>query len=129
MKGPIFSFNYKLNYQNFTQGTSMPIMNCLCLVKQIIVSRICSKKSFHSQIRTFSKIWNSRNKDPIMKLGSLGHNSLEYYAYLSSPWPHAIILMKVMGSCPSLEIILLATWNLRSAVFTWPILSWITHKN
>jgi hypothetical protein len=39
-----------------------------------------------------------------MKLGSLGHNPLKYYTYLSSPWPRAIIPMRVMGSCPSLEI-------------------------
>jgi hypothetical protein len=27
MKGPKFNLNYKWNYQNFTQGTLMPIMN------------------------------------------------------------------------------------------------------
>jgi hypothetical protein len=129
MKGPNFCFNYKCNYRNFTQGTPMLIMDCLCLVRQIIFCRMCSKKNFHSQIGVFFKIWNSCNKDPIVKLGSLGHNPLEYYAYLSSPWPCAFILVRVTCNCPSPKIILLATWNLGSAVFTWSILSWITHNN
>ncbi len=61
-------------------------------------------------------------------MGSLSHNLLEYYAYLSSPWPYAIIPVKVTSNCPTPKIILLATWNFGSVVFTWSILSWITHK-
>jgi hypothetical protein len=82
-----------------------------------------------SQTRTFSKIWRNCNKYAIVKLGSLGHNSLEYYAYLSSPWPWTIIPIKIMGNCPSPQIILFATYNLGNAILSWSILSWITHRN
>ncbi len=34
-----------------------------------------------------------------------------------------------MGNCPSPQIILFATCNLGSVVFTWSILSWIMHRN
>jgi hypothetical protein len=54
---------------------------------------------------------------------------LEYCAYLSSPWPWTIILINVMGKCPSSQIILFATYNLASVVFAWFILSWTIHKN
>jgi hypothetical protein len=64
-----------------------------------------------------------------VKLGSFGHNSLEYCAYISFPCPCAIIPMRVMGNCPSLNIILLQTYNLGNAVFPRSILSWIMHRN
>jgi hypothetical protein len=89
----------------------------------------CSNKILDSQTRTFSKVWRIHNKDPIVKLGSLSHDSLQYCAYLSLTWPWVIIPTKVMGNCPSPQIILFATYNLGGAIFTWPILSWITHKN
>jgi hypothetical protein len=46
----------------------------------------CSNNDFDSKIGAASKVHNSRNKDPIVKLGSFGHNSLKYCAYFSSPW-------------------------------------------
>jgi len=64
-----------------------------------------------------------------VKLGSFGHNSIEYYAYISSPWPCVIIRVRVISNCPSPDIILLHTCNLGSAIFAWSILSWIIHKN
>ncbi len=128
MKGPNFCFTYKCNYRNFTKGTSMPIMNCLsCNANHVL--RSVFQKDFSLTNWSFSKILNSCNKDPIVKLGSLGQNPLEYYTYLSLPWPCALIPVRVMGNCPSLEITLLATWNLGNAIFTLSILSWITHKN
>ncbi len=77
----------------------------------------CSNKILDSQTRAFSKIQKHRNKYPTVKLGSLGHNSLEYCAYLSSPWPWVIIPIKVMGNCPSPQIILFATYNFGNAIF------------
>jgi hypothetical protein len=64
-----------------------------------------------------SNVHKSYNKNPIMKLGLFGHNSLEYCAYLSSSCPCAIIPMRIMGNCPSLDAILLYTCNLGSAIF------------
>jgi hypothetical protein len=86
----------------------------------------CLNNILDSQTRAFSKVQRNHNTDPIVKLGSLGHNSMEYWAYLSSPWPWAIIPINVMGSP---QIIFFATYNLRSAIFKWSIFSWITHKN
>ncbi len=86
---------------------------------------ICAKNEFcggfsnnnsDSKIRVTSKVHNSCNKDPIVKLGLFGHNSLEYYVYLSSPWPCVIILIRVMGNCPRLDIILLHTYNLGKGI-------------
>jgi hypothetical protein len=62
-------------------------------------------------------------------LGLFGHNLLEYCAHLSSSWPCVIIPMRVMGNCPSPNIILLHTCNLGNAIFAWSILSWIMHRN
>jgi hypothetical protein len=100
------------------------------------MQRVCFEEGVQTRfwthkllIKTFSKVWRSHNKDPIVKLGSLSHNSLQYCAYLSLPWPWAIIRIQVMGNCLSPQIILFTTYNLGSAIFTWPILSWITHKN
>jgi len=89
----------------------------------------CLNKTFDFEIGATSKVCNNHNKDPIMKLGLFGHNSLKYCAYFSSPWPHAIITIKVMGNCLRPNIILLHTYNLKSTVFAWSILSWIMHKN
>jgi hypothetical protein len=89
----------------------------------------CSNNNFDLETWATSKVCNSRNKDPIVKLGSFGHNSLKYCAYLSSPWPSAIILVKVIGNYPRPNIILLHTCNLGNEVFAWSILSWIMHKN
>ncbi len=86
----------------------------------------CLNNILDSQAKVFSKVQRSHNNDPIVKLGSLGHNSLEYCTYLSSPWPWAIIPINIMGSS---QIILFTTYNLRSANFKWSILSWITHRN
>jgi hypothetical protein len=88
-----------------------------------------SNNNFDSKTRVASKVRNSRNKDPIVKLGLFGHDSLEYYAYFTYPWPCVIVLIRVMGNCPRLNIILLHTYNLGNAVFAWFILSWIMHKN
>jgi hypothetical protein len=46
--------------------------------------RGCSNNNFDFEIGATSKVCKSRNKDPIVKLRSFGHNSLEYYAYFSS---------------------------------------------
>jgi len=89
----------------------------------------CSNNNFDSETRTTSNICKIHNKDPIVKLGLFGFNSLEYCAYFSSSCPCVIIPMRVMGNCPSPYIILLQTCNLGSAVFTWSILSWIMHRN
>ncbi len=89
----------------------------------------CSNNNFDFETRAASKVCNNCNKDPIVKLGLFGHNSLEYYAYLSSPWPYAIIPVRVMGNCPRPTIISLHICNVGSAIFTWSILSWIMHKN
>ncbi len=85
----------------------------------------CSNKTFNFETRSFSKIWKRRNNDPIVKLGSFSHNSLEYCicmtmryhtnegnGQLSKPKNHFVFI-----------------WNLGSAVFAWSILSWITHRN
>jgi hypothetical protein len=89
----------------------------------------CSNNTFDSKTRASSKVCKRHNKDPIVKLGSFGHNSLEYCAYFSSSWPCAIILVRVMGNCPSSYIILLHTYNLGSTIFAWSILSWIMYRN
>jgi hypothetical protein len=89
----------------------------------------CSNNNFDSKIGVTSKVRKNHNKDPIVKLGSFGHNSLEYYAYLSSPWPCTIIPIRVMGNFPRPNIILLHTHNLGKIVFAWSILSWIMHRN
>jgi hypothetical protein len=91
--------------------------------------RGCLNKIFYSKIWASSKAQKRHNNDPIVKLGSFGHNSLENYTYFSSPWPCTVILVRVMGNCPSLEFILFITWNLRSTTFARSILSWITHMN
>jgi hypothetical protein len=62
----------------------------------------CSNKIFDSQTKVFSKVQNRHNMDPIVKLGSLGHNLLKYCTYLSLPWPYAIISVRVRGNCRSL---------------------------
>ncbi len=64
-----------------------------------------------------------------MKSRSFGHNSFKYWAHLSSTCPWAIIPIRVIGNCPSPNIILLYTCSLRKVVFAWSILSWITHRN
>jgi hypothetical protein len=64
-----------------------------------------------------------------VKLGSFGHNSLEYCAYISFPCPCVIIHVKVMGNCLNPNMILLQTCNLDKAVFSRSILSWIMHRN
>jgi len=89
----------------------------------------CSNNILDLQAGVFSKIQKSPNKDPIVKLGSLGHNLLEYCANLSMPWPWTIIPVNILGNCSSPQIILFATCNLGNVVFTWSILSWITQKN
>ncbi len=89
----------------------------------------CSNNNFNSETRTTSNICKNHNKDPIVKLGSFGHNSLKYCAYISSLRPCAIILMRVTSNCPNPNIILLQTCNLGSATFAWSILSWIMHRN
>jgi hypothetical protein len=91
--------------------------------------RGCSNNNFDFETKATSKVHKSRSKDPIVKLGSFGHNSLKYCAYFSSPWPCVIILIRIIGSCPSLDIILLHTYNLGRAIFAWSILSWIMHRN
>ncbi len=93
------------------------------------LSRKCSNNILDSQTWAFSKVWNNYNNNPIIKLGSIGHKSLKYYAYFLFPWPCTIILVRLMGNCLIPKIILLATWNLKSAIFAWSNLSWITHKN
>jgi hypothetical protein len=45
--------------------------------------------------------------------------------HIFHPHDHAL----VMGNCPSPNIILLHTYNLRNIVFAWSILSWIMHRN
>jgi hypothetical protein len=74
----------------------------------------CSNNNFDFKIRITSNIRKSRNKDPIMKLGSFGHNSFKYYAYLSSSCPCIIIPMRVAGNCLNLDFILLQICNLGS---------------
>ncbi len=91
--------------------------------------RGCSNNNSDSKTRAAFKVHNSHNKDPIVKLKSFGHNSLKYYAYLSLPWPCAIIPVRVMDNCPRPNIILLHTCNLGNVVFPWFILSWTMHKN
>jgi hypothetical protein len=88
-----------------------------------------SNIGFDFATRATSKMQKSCNKYPIVKLRSFGHNSFEHWTYLSSPCPWAILLVKVIGNCLSLDIILLHTYNLRRAFLTWSILSWITHRN
>ncbi len=89
----------------------------------------CSNNNFNFETRATSEVRKSHNKDPIVKLGLFGHNSLNYCAYLSSPWPWTIISMRVMDNFPSPNIVLLHTCNLGSAIFTWSILSWILQRN
>jgi hypothetical protein len=89
----------------------------------------CSNNNFNSETWVASKVHNSCNKDLIVKLGSFGHNSLKYCAYFSSPWPCAIIPVRIMGNYPRLDIILLHICNLGSASFACSILSWIMHRN
>ncbi len=90
---------------------------------------VCSNNNFDSKIGTTSNVCKSRNKDTIVKLGSFGHNSLEYCAYFSSSCPYAIIPMKIMSNCPSPYIILLQTCNFGSAIFAWSVLSWIMNSS
>jgi hypothetical protein len=80
------------------------------------------------KLEFFPKFKEVFKNNPIVKLRSLGHNSLEYYTYLSSPWPWVIILVNIMGNCPSPQINLFTTCNLGSVVFAWSILSWITQR-
>jgi len=101
---------------------------CNMLAKNEFYGR-CSNNNFDYETWAMSKVHNNCNKDPIVKLGSFGHNSLYYFAYLSSPWPCTIILVRVMGNCPRLDIILLHTCNLGSVVFEWSIFAWIMCRN
>jgi hypothetical protein len=88
----------------------------------------CSNNNFNSEIEIASKVRKSCSKDPIMKLGSFGHNSLEYCAYLSSPWP-CYHTREGNGQLSKLNIILFHICNLGSAIFAWSILSWIMQRN
>jgi hypothetical protein len=119
--GPTIEFDIFNSHMQHDFPCKTCAKNALC--------RRCSIKIFNLKIIAFSKVRKNHNKDPIVKLGSLGHNSLKYYAYISSLCPCIIISMKVTSNCPSLKIILLAIWNLGSVVFAWSILSWIMHKN
>jgi hypothetical protein len=50
--------------------------------------------------------------------------------HISHPHDHVLLnTCKGMGNCPSLDIILLHTYNLGNVVFTWSILSWLMHRN
>jgi len=55
----------------------------------------CSNNNVDFETRATSKVHKSRNKDPIMKLGLLGHNSLEHCACLLSMWSRVIILVRL----------------------------------
>ncbi len=66
---------------------------------------------------------------PNYKIGINRPQIIKIYAYFLFPWPCTIILVRLMGNCPIPKIILLATWNLKSAIFAWSNFSWITHKN
>jgi hypothetical protein len=41
----------------------------------------CSNNTFDFETKVISKVHNSCNKDPIVKLGSFGHKSLELYIF------------------------------------------------
>lgn len=56
---------------------------------------------FVYEIGVTSKVQKNRNKDPIVKLRSFGHNSFKYWAYFLSPCPCAIICVRVIGNCAS----------------------------
>ncbi len=93
------------------------------------VMRGSSNNSFDSTTMATSKVQKSHNKYPIMKFGSFGHNSFKYGTYLSSSCPWAVIPVRVLGNCPSLDILLLHICNLGITVFAWSILLWITHRD
>ncbi len=80
--GPTFSFGV---------FNSLVLQDLLCkkCAKNAFWRR-CSNNILDSQAGAFCKVQRSRNNDPIVKLGSLGHNSLEYCAYFSSQWSCAI---------------------------------------
>jgi len=86
-----------------------------------------SNNSVDYEIEVVSK--KNHNKNSVVKFESFGHNSFEYWIYLSNPCPWVTIHVKVIGNFLSLEIIFLHTCSLGSAIFTWSILSWITHRN
>jgi hypothetical protein len=81
--------------------------------------RGCSNNTFNSETKATSKVYNNYNKDQVVKLGLFGHISLEYCAYVSSPWPCTIIPVKVISNYPRLDIILLHTYNIGNIVFAW----------
>jgi hypothetical protein len=86
-----------------------------------------SNNSFDSTIGATSKAQKSRNIDPIVKLGSFGHNSFEYWAYISSPCPWATCESNRQLSKPRYHFV--THCSLGTSIFTWSILSWITHGN
>ncbi len=75
------------------------------------------------------KVRKCYNKEPIVKLGSIAHNSFEYWTYISSPCPWAIIPIRVTCNWWNLEIILLHIWTLGRIFFVLSILSWIMQRN
>ncbi len=87
-----------------------------------------SIKTHDSLTCSFSSLQNRHRKDPIVKLGSLGKSSLEYWTKASSPWPWTIILVNVTSNCLNLYTILFFNWSWRKNVLKWSILSSITHK-
>jgi len=132
----IIHWNNKFLNKGFTPIVSFRVHNsctqCDFPCKKHAKSELyggCSNNNFEFEIRIASNVHKSHSKDSIVKLGSFGHNSLEYYAYFSSLCPCTIIPVKVMGNYLSPDIILLHTCSLGSEVFAWSILSWIMHRN
>jgi hypothetical protein len=122
-------FWQRLQTNNLIKGARMQCDFPCSICAKNEFYRGCSNNNFNCETKAASKVHNSCNKDLIVKFELFGHNSLEHCAYLSSPWPCVIILVRVMGNCPRPNIILLHTCNLGNIVFTWSILSWIMHKN
>jgi hypothetical protein len=88
----------------------------------------CSNNTFDSETQVVSKVHNSRNKDPIVKLGSFGRKLLELYIFFIPMTIH-YHFCKGNEQLPKAKYHLLHTCNLGSQVFPWSILSWIMHKN
>jgi glutathionyl-hydroquinone reductase len=68
--------------------------------KRSIKNELCGgslNNSFDFDTKVTFKVQISCNKEPIVKLGSFGHNSFKYWTYLSSLCPWAIIHVRIIS--------------------------------
>jgi hypothetical protein len=115
-----------MNFSNAFNATKQWKPSCINLWKNAFYG-LCSNKIVNSLMGSFSKVQNIYNNDPIVEFESFGQNSLEYWTYVSSPWPWAITLIKMTESLPKLETFFLHS-KFKRIILEWSILSWMTQR-